>query len=82
MRLAGGRDAADRRSTREIASATVFDARHPWRRATCRYTDAAGFAREHPERPGIVEFVPDVPWVLFVPLIAPHCPFRAPEPWF
>lgn len=26
--------------------------------------------------------IPDTPWVLFVPIIAPHCPFRAPEPWF
>ncbi|MEX5632652.1 sulfatase-like hydrolase/transferase [Parafrankia sp. FMc2] len=25
---------------------------------------------------------PGTPWVLFVPIIAPHCPFRAPEPWF
>jgi len=25
---------------------------------------------------------PDQPWVLFVPLIAPHCPFQAEEPWF
>ncbi|MFI9841892.1 sulfatase-like hydrolase/transferase [Nonomuraea sp. NPDC051941] len=25
---------------------------------------------------------PDGPWVLFAPLVAPHCPFRAPEPWF
>ncbi|NDL59493.1 sulfatase-like hydrolase/transferase [Phytoactinopolyspora mesophila] len=25
---------------------------------------------------------PDQPWVLFAPLVAPHCPFRAPEPWF
>ncbi|ABW12575.1 sulfatase [Parafrankia sp. EAN1pec] len=26
--------------------------------------------------------IPDAPWTLFVPIIAPHCPFRAPEPWF
>lgn len=25
---------------------------------------------------------PPEPWVLFVPLIAPHCPFEADEPWF
>ncbi|MFD4196378.1 sulfatase-like hydrolase/transferase [Amycolatopsis thermoflava] len=25
---------------------------------------------------------PEQPWVLFVPLIAPHCPFEAAEPWF
>lgn len=25
---------------------------------------------------------PSEPWVLFVPLLAPHVPFRAPEPWF
>jgi arylsulfatase A-like enzyme len=25
---------------------------------------------------------PDRPWVLFAPLVAPHCPFQAPEPWF
>lgn len=25
---------------------------------------------------------PDQPWVLFAPLVAPHCPFQAPEPWF
>lgn len=25
---------------------------------------------------------PDRPWVLFVPIFAPHCPFRVPEPWF
>jgi arylsulfatase A-like enzyme len=24
----------------------------------------------------------DRPWVLFAPLVAPHCPFQAPEPWF
>ncbi|WP_328635361.1 sulfatase-like hydrolase/transferase [Streptomyces sp. NBC_00356] len=24
----------------------------------------------------------DRPWVLFVPLIAPHCPFEIEEPWF
>ncbi|MBP2326941.1 arylsulfatase A-like enzyme [Kibdelosporangium banguiense] len=24
----------------------------------------------------------DEPWVLFAPLVAPHCPFQAPEPWF
>jgi hypothetical protein len=22
------------------------------------------------------------PWVLFVPILAPHCPFQVPEPWF
>ncbi|GAA1649466.1 sulfatase-like hydrolase/transferase [Nonomuraea maheshkhaliensis] len=26
--------------------------------------------------------VPSQPWVLFVPLVAPHCPFEVPEPWF
>ncbi|NEE03236.1 sulfatase-like hydrolase/transferase [Phytoactinopolyspora halotolerans] len=25
---------------------------------------------------------PQQPWVLFAPLVAPHCPFQAPEPWF
>ncbi|WP_055555076.1 sulfatase-like hydrolase/transferase [Streptomyces sp. NBRC 110028] len=25
---------------------------------------------------------PSGPWVLFVPLFAPHCPFQAEEPWF
>ncbi|MEU6171323.1 sulfatase-like hydrolase/transferase [Streptantibioticus parmotrematis] len=25
---------------------------------------------------------PSEPWVLFVPLIAPHCPFEVEEPWF
>jgi len=25
---------------------------------------------------------PDQPWVLFVPLIAPHCPFEVEDPWF
>lgn len=25
---------------------------------------------------------PDEPWVLFVPLGAPHCPFQVEEPWF
>ncbi|MET9490776.1 sulfatase-like hydrolase/transferase [Nocardia sp. NPDC006630] len=25
---------------------------------------------------------PDQPWVLFLPLIAPHCPFQVAEPWF
>ncbi|MFJ9544179.1 sulfatase-like hydrolase/transferase [Streptomyces sp. NPDC101225] len=25
---------------------------------------------------------PERPWVLFVPILAPHCPFEAPEPWF
>ncbi|MCZ9344909.1 hypothetical protein NGM37_44895, partial [Streptomyces sp. TRM76130] len=25
---------------------------------------------------------PGQPWLLFAPLIAPHCPFQAPEPWF
>lgn len=25
---------------------------------------------------------PDKPWVLFAPLVAPHCPFQAVEPWF
>jgi arylsulfatase A-like enzyme len=25
---------------------------------------------------------PEGPWVLFVPLFAPHCPFQAEEPWF
>ncbi|WP_436790433.1 sulfatase-like hydrolase/transferase [Yinghuangia sp. YIM S10712] len=25
---------------------------------------------------------PPEPWVLFVPIFAPHCPFRVPEPWF
>ncbi|MFD5257391.1 sulfatase-like hydrolase/transferase [Streptomyces bobili] len=25
---------------------------------------------------------PEQPWVLFAPLVAPHCPFQAPEPWF
>jgi arylsulfatase A-like enzyme len=25
---------------------------------------------------------PPEPWVLFVPLLAPHVPFKAPEPWF
>jgi arylsulfatase A-like enzyme len=25
---------------------------------------------------------PDRPWVLFAPLVAPHCPFQVPEPWF
>ncbi|MFH8734499.1 MULTISPECIES: sulfatase-like hydrolase/transferase [unclassified Streptomyces] len=24
----------------------------------------------------------DRPWVLFVPLVAPHCPFQVEEPWF
>ncbi|MFF3842838.1 sulfatase-like hydrolase/transferase [Streptomyces sp. NPDC001930] len=25
---------------------------------------------------------PEGPWVLFVPLVAPHCPFQVEEPWF
>ncbi|MBD0709451.1 MULTISPECIES: sulfatase-like hydrolase/transferase [unclassified Streptomyces] len=25
---------------------------------------------------------PEQPWVLFVPMVAPHCPFQAEEPWF
>jgi arylsulfatase A-like enzyme len=25
---------------------------------------------------------PGQPWVLFVPLLAPHCPFQVQEPWF
>ncbi|MBC9727272.1 sulfatase-like hydrolase/transferase [Streptomyces sp. TRM68367] len=25
---------------------------------------------------------PGQPWVLFAPLVAPHCPFQAPQPWF
>ncbi|MFD5315272.1 sulfatase-like hydrolase/transferase [Streptomyces sp. NPDC127098] len=25
---------------------------------------------------------PDRPWVVFVPLFAPHCPFQAEEPWY
>ncbi|MEL5955696.1 sulfatase-like hydrolase/transferase [Streptomyces sp. CLV115] len=25
---------------------------------------------------------PENPWVLFVPLVAPHCPFQVEEPWF
>lgn len=25
---------------------------------------------------------PQQPWVLFVPLVAPHCPFQVEEPWF
>jgi arylsulfatase A-like enzyme len=25
---------------------------------------------------------PEQPWVLFVPLVAPHCPFQVEEPWF
>ncbi|MEU6975713.1 MULTISPECIES: sulfatase-like hydrolase/transferase [unclassified Streptomyces] len=25
---------------------------------------------------------PESPWVLFVPLVAPHCPFQVEEPWF
>lgn len=25
---------------------------------------------------------PEQPWVLFAPLVAPHCPFQAQEPWF
>lgn len=25
---------------------------------------------------------PEGPWALFVPLIAPHCPFEVEEPWF
>ena len=25
---------------------------------------------------------PERPWLLFAPLVAPHCPFQAPEPWF
>lgn len=29
-----------------------------------------------------VEHPPEQPWVLFVPLIAPHCPFQVEEPWF
>jgi arylsulfatase A-like enzyme len=24
----------------------------------------------------------DGPWVLFVPLVMPHCPFQAPDPWY
>jgi arylsulfatase A-like enzyme len=24
----------------------------------------------------------DEPWLLYVPLVMPHCPFQAPEPWF
>ncbi|WP_406141444.1 sulfatase-like hydrolase/transferase [Streptomyces sp. NBC_01089] len=29
-----------------------------------------------------LEQPPEGPWALFVPLIAPHCPFEAEEPWF
>ncbi|MFE2373650.1 sulfatase-like hydrolase/transferase [Streptomyces sp. NPDC059398] len=29
-----------------------------------------------------LEEPPDQPWALFVPLIAPHCPFEADDPWF
>ncbi|PAK28021.1 sulfatase [Streptomyces sp. alain-838] len=29
-----------------------------------------------------LEQPPQQPWVLFVPILAPHCPFRAPEPYF
>ncbi len=29
-----------------------------------------------------LENPPEQPWVLFLPLIAPHCPFQAEEPWF
>ncbi|MFF9510977.1 sulfatase-like hydrolase/transferase [Streptomyces sp. NPDC014724] len=25
---------------------------------------------------------PSAPWVLFVPLVAPHCPFQVPDPWY
>ncbi|MBS2533886.1 sulfatase-like hydrolase/transferase [Catenulispora sp. NF23] len=25
---------------------------------------------------------PDRPWVLFLPLVAPHCPFQVEEPWY
>jgi arylsulfatase A-like enzyme len=25
---------------------------------------------------------PPEPWLLFVPILAPHCPFQAEEPWF
>ncbi|MFT4044985.1 MAG: sulfatase-like hydrolase/transferase [Gordonia sp. (in: high G+C Gram-positive bacteria)] len=25
---------------------------------------------------------PEQPWMLFIPLIFPHCPFRVEEPWF
>ncbi|MFE6497135.1 sulfatase-like hydrolase/transferase [Streptomyces sp. NPDC057748] len=25
---------------------------------------------------------PEQPWVLFVPMVAPHCPFQVEEPWF
>ncbi|MFF8615603.1 sulfatase-like hydrolase/transferase [Streptomyces sp. NPDC015350] len=25
---------------------------------------------------------PEQPWVLFVPLVAPHCPFQIEEPWY
>ncbi|WP_406156232.1 sulfatase-like hydrolase/transferase [Streptomyces sp. NBC_01005] len=29
-----------------------------------------------------LESPPAEPWVLFVPLVAPHCPFQVEEPWF
>jgi arylsulfatase A-like enzyme len=29
-----------------------------------------------------LEAPPRQPWVLFVPLIAPHCPFEVEDPWF
>src|SRR3712207_1103911 len=25
---------------------------------------------------------PSEPWLLYVPLVMPHCPFQAPEPWY
>jgi arylsulfatase A-like enzyme len=29
-----------------------------------------------------LEEPPQQPWVLFVPILAPHCPFQVSEPWF
>lgn len=29
-----------------------------------------------------LESPPSQPWVLFLPLLAPHCPFQVSEPWF
>jgi arylsulfatase A-like enzyme len=29
-----------------------------------------------------LEAPPPEPWVLYVPILAPHCPFQVPEPWF
>lgn len=29
-----------------------------------------------------LEHPPEQPWVLFLPMVAPHCPFQVEEPWF